>query len=103
MDTTKKLLPLLLCGFFIASAPLYAETSGKETTGQYVDDTVITTKVKAAILKDTKLTEVKVETYKGVVQLSGFVKNQADIEQAGKIARGVTGVKSIKNDLQLKS
>ncbi len=81
-----------------------ASTSKHEGTGEYVDDTVITTKVKAAIL-DTpslKTNEINVETFKGVVQLSGFVGSKADINQAIEVARKVNGVKSVKNDMRLK-
>jgi osmotically-inducible protein OsmY len=65
---------------------------------------VITTKVKTAILNDSslKVNEINVETFKGVVQLSGFVKSQADIDKAVQVARGVAGVKSVKNDMRLK-
>ena len=72
--------------------------------GEYVDDAVITTKVKAAIFEDktVKSTEVNVETYKGVVQLSGFVSSQAAMNQAVEVARKVNGVKSVKNDMRLK-
>jgi osmotically-inducible protein OsmY len=69
-----------------------------------VDDSVITTKVKAAILNEPSLksTEINVETFKGVVQLSGFVRSQADITRAVDVARDVNGVKSVKNDMRLK-
>jgi osmotically-inducible protein OsmY len=65
---------------------------------------VITTKVKMAIFNDSslKVNEINVETFKGVVQLSGFVKSQADIDKAVQVARGVAGVKSVKNDMRLK-
>lgn len=76
-----------------------------ETTGQYVDDSVITSKVKAALLDEPTLSsnEISVETYKGKVQLSGFVNSQADINRAVQVARNVEGVKSVKNDMALKS
>jgi len=76
----------------------------KESTGEYVDDTVITTKVKTAILNEPslKVAEINVETFKGIVQLSGFVSSQADINKAVGVARGVGGVKSVKNDMRLK-
>ena len=76
-----------------------------ESTGQYIDDAVITTKVKAAVLNEPSLksSEVNVETYKGVVQLSGFVSDLNDISRASSVARNVNGVKSVKNDLRLKS
>ena len=81
-----------------------ASTSTKEGTGEYVDDTVITTKVKAAILNEPTLksAEINVETFKGVVQLSGFVSSQAAENKAVEVARTVGGVKSVKNDMRLK-
>jgi osmotically-inducible protein OsmY len=81
-----------------------APTKTHEGTGQYVDDSVITTKVKAAILEEPglKSSEINVETFKGVVQLSGFVNSSADIDTATKVARGVAGVTSVKNDMHLK-
>jgi osmotically-inducible protein OsmY len=81
-----------------------ASTKTQEGTGEYVDDTVITTKVKSAILGEPglKSSEINVETFKGVVQLSGFVNSRADIDAATKVARGVAGVKDVKNNMQLK-
>lgn len=89
-----------------ASTPKKESTSTpkKESTGEYIDDSVITTKVKAAILKESTLksSEINVETYKGVVQLSGFVNSEGDINKAVEVARGVKGVTSVKNDMRLK-
>jgi len=81
-----------------------ASTAKHEGSGEYVDDSVITAKVKAAVLNDSSLksAEINVETFKGVVQLSGFVNSQADIDRAVEVARGVAGVKSVKNDMRLK-
>ncbi len=81
-----------------------ASTARTEGTGEYVDDTVVTTKVKTAVLNDPMLksAEINVETFKGRVQLSGFVNSQADINQAVKVARGVEGVTSVTNDMKLK-
>ncbi|MHB1176671.1 MAG: BON domain-containing protein [Sulfuriferula sp.] len=81
-----------------------ASTQTKESTGGYIDDSVITTKVKAAIFKEPTLksTEINVETFKGVVQLSGFVNSQADISKAVEVTRKVDGVRSVKNDMRLK-
>lgn len=81
-----------------------ASTAKQEGTGEYVDDTVITTKVKAAIFNEPTLksTEINVETFKGVVQLSGFVGSQDDINKAISLARSVKGVVSVKNDMRLK-
>ncbi len=81
-----------------------ASTNKHEGTGEYVDDSVITSKVKAAILNEPGLSsaEINVETFKGVVQLSGFVSSRADINKAVAVARGVGGVKSVNNDMKLK-
>lgn len=81
-----------------------ASTSTKEGTGEYVDDSVITTKVKAAIFNEPSLksAEINVETFKGVVQLSGFVSSEADIDKAVQVARSVHGVNSVKNAMRLK-
>jgi hyperosmotically inducible protein len=81
-----------------------ASTSKQESTGQYMDDTVITSKVKAAMLEDpvTKVLQVNVETYKGVVQLSGFVESQAIATRAVEVTRGVGGVTSVKNDIRIR-
>ena len=81
-----------------------ASTSKQEGTGEYFDDTVVTTKVKAAILNEPSLksAEINVETFKGVVQLSGFVNSQTDINKAVEVVRSVSGVKSVKNDMRVK-
>jgi len=81
-----------------------APASKKSSPGVYVDDAVITTKVKAAVLKESSLksAEINVETSKGTVQLSGFVRSQADIDKAVEVAKGVKGVKSVKNDMVVK-
>lgn len=81
-----------------------ASTRTHESPGEYVDDSVITLKVKTAIFADDSLksSEINVETFKGVVQLSGFVNSQADIQQAVAVASDVHGVKSVKNSMQLK-
>jgi osmotically-inducible protein OsmY len=81
-----------------------APTPQREGTGEYVDDAVITTKVKAAIFNEPTLksAEINVETFKGEVQLSGFVASQADIDKAVEVASGVKGVTSVKNDMRLK-
>lgn len=81
-----------------------ASTSTQESTGEYVDDSVITTKVKALLAADDflKSFQISVETFKGTVQLSGFVGSQNDVNKAGQIARSVSGVKSVKNSLVAK-
>jgi len=95
-------------GFFLAVSLLIgagcASTPQQESTGEYVDDSVITTKVKTAILNDAnlKLLEIHVSTSKGVVELSGSVTSKDAVDKAAQVARGVAGVKSVKNDLQVK-
>ena len=81
-----------------------ASTRTQEGTGEYLDDTVITTKVKAAIFEEPglKSAEINVETFKGTVQLSGFVSNQANAYRAVELARTVRGVSSVKNDIRVK-
>lgn len=90
--------------FAMISLVACAPTRKHESTGQYIDDSVITTKVKAAILDEPtlKVMEIKVETFKGVVQLSGFVHDKEDIPKAVKIARDIDGVVSVKNDMRVK-
>jgi len=93
--------------FLVAAAATMmgcAGTATTEGTGEYVDDSVITTKVKAAIFNEPslKVAEINVETFKGTVQLSGFVKFQADMYKAAEVTRAVSGVKSVKNDIRLK-
>lgn len=81
-----------------------ASTRTQESLGEYVDDSTITAKVKTAIFNepDLKATEVNVETFKGVVQLSGFVSSEADRAKAVEVARKVGGVKAVRNDMRLK-
>jgi len=81
-----------------------ASTATREGTGEYVDDSVITTKVKAEIFNEPTLKsmEINVETFKGTVQLSGFVTSNANIDKAVAITRNVKGVRSVKNDMRLK-
>ena len=81
-----------------------ASTTRHESTGEYVDDSVITTKVKAEIFNEPTLksAEINVETFKIVVQLSGFVSTQANIYKAAEVARNVNGVTNVKNDMRLK-
>jgi osmotically-inducible protein OsmY len=94
------LVLLMLVAMFVACA----STPTQESTGEYVDDSVITTKVKSLLVKDDflKSFDISVKTYKGTVQLSGFVASQKAVDKAGEIARSVKGVKSLKNDLTVK-
>jgi osmotically-inducible protein OsmY len=77
----------------------------RESAGEVIDDSWITTKVKAAFVEDPAVNAlgIKVETFKGVVQLSGFANNTTEMQRAAEIARGIKGVKSVKNDIRLKS
>ncbi|MFZ6779676.1 BON domain-containing protein [Undibacterium sp. Ji83W] len=81
-----------------------ASTSKQESTGEYIDDTLITTKVKAAIVNEPtlKASEINVETFKGIVQLSGFVADPASASRAVSVTSEVKGVKSVKNDIRVK-
>lgn len=99
-----KIASALIAALMLSTVVGCASTTTHESTGQYVDDSVITSSVKAAILKEPslKVTEINVETFKGVVQLSGFVRSEDNIVTAVKVARGVNGVKSVKNDMRLK-
>ena len=91
---------IMLITAFVACA----STPKQESTGEYVDDSVITTKVKSLLAADDflKSFQISVETYKGIVQLRGFVDSQKLVEKAGQIARSVKGVNSVKNDLIVK-
>ncbi|MBN1829901.1 MAG: BON domain-containing protein [Deltaproteobacteria bacterium] len=88
----------------IAALAACASTSKRESTGEYIDDSVITSKVKSLLGTDDflKSFQISVETYKGNVQMSGFVNSQQAVDKAGEIARNVKGVKSVKNSLIVK-
>jgi osmotically-inducible protein OsmY len=97
----QKVIKIMICLFVVASFMGCASTDKKSGTGEYIDDTVITTKVKSAILADAdlKVAQINVETFKGVVQLSGFVDSAQNVKKAGEVARNVQGVVSVKNNL----
>ena len=99
-----KRISVFLAAAILVTAAGCASTSNQESTGQYLDDTAITTKVKAAIFNEPTLksTEINVETFKGRVQLSGFVSSRASMDRAVTVARGVGGVTSVKDDMRLK-
>lgn len=104
MKNISKYLASVFMALLLVTAVGCASTAKQEGTGEYIDDAMITTKVKAAIFEDktVKSTEVNVETFKGVVQLSGFVSSQTALNRAVEVARKVSGVKSVKNDMRLK-
>ena len=89
---------------FLATFAACASTSKQEGTGEYLDDSVITARVKSMLAADDflKSFQIGVETYKSIVQLSGFVNSQKTIDKAAEITRGVKGVESVKNDLVVK-
>ncbi|RJP68248.1 MAG: BON domain-containing protein [Comamonadaceae bacterium] len=103
---TRQFAPALMLAVAAALVTMAGCTASPKqaSAGQYIDDTAITTKVKAAIFNDPSLksAEINVETFKGAVQLSGFVNSQADIQRAVAVAGGVSGVTSVKNDMRLK-
>jgi hyperosmotically inducible protein len=104
MKQLRNYLTVLLLAITLASVIGCSSTSKQESTGEYIDDSVITTKVKAAILNEPTLksAEINVETFKGVVQLSGFVNSQSDINKAVEITQGIKGVTSVNNSMRLK-
>ncbi|KAF5034820.1 Osmotically-inducible protein Y [anaerobic digester metagenome] len=104
MESFMNIFKIILCALLLASLVGCAGTRTKESTGQYVDDSTITAKVKAAIFEEDSLKsmQITVVTFKGVVQLSGFVDSSRSVSKAGQIVRNVEGVKSVKNDLVVK-
>jgi osmotically-inducible protein OsmY len=104
MDKKHLIIRSLLLLMLITTFAACASSRTHESTGEYVDDSVITTKVKALIAEDdfVKSFQISVETFKGTVQLSGFVNSQRAVNKAGEIAWTVKGVKSVKNNLIVK-
>ncbi|WP_197673862.1 BON domain-containing protein [Halopseudomonas xinjiangensis] len=78
--------------------------SGQKTAGEFVDDSIVSTRVRAALIEDpqVKFREVQVESFKGVVQLSGFVGSRAEKSRAAQVTRGVEGVREVKNDIRVR-
>ena len=99
-----KLISAVFLAVTLAVAAGCASTPTQEGTGEFVTDSWITTKVKAALVEDSvvRATEVNVETFKGAVQLSGFISSEAALQQAVRITRGIKGVTSVKNDMRVK-
>lgn len=99
-----KRFPAFVLAFLMLAMAGCASTAKQEGTGEYIDDSVITARVKTAIFNEPtlKVTEINVETFKGRVQLSGFVNSHGDIQRAVEIARRVNGVTSVANDMRLK-
>ncbi len=105
MSKADRILKTILCLALVVAFASCAGGPKKESTGQYIDDSAITTKVKTAIFNEPtlKTMNISVETYKGVVQLSGFVNRQENISKAAEVARTVPGVREVKNNLQVKT
>ncbi|WP_088330041.1 BON domain-containing protein [Lacimicrobium sp. SS2-24] len=101
---TRNIYALFIFSLFSLTLLGCGATDSRESTGEYMDDTVITTKVKAALFNNASLKsgEINVETFKGIVQLSGFVNSAEDIDTAVLVAGKVTGVKSVKNVMRVK-
>lgn len=99
------LIALLALGGTVAFQTGCAGTATRQSTGEYVDDASITTKVKAAFVRDplVKALDVGVDTFKGVVQLNGFVDTEEQKSRAEQIAAGVAGVSSVKNNVTVKA
>ncbi|HGJ5856094.1 MULTISPECIES: BON domain-containing protein [Arsenophonus] len=95
------LCTVLFMALFLSACAPTAKTEG---TGGYIDDTVITTKVKTALLaeKNLKSTQINVETFKGRVQLSGFVSSRADAQRAVQVTQGVAGVQSVIDSMKIR-
>jgi osmotically-inducible protein OsmY len=104
MKIIKALSALCMALMVALTLSACAPTAKSEGTGGYLDDTVVTTKVKSALLADETLKsrEINVETFKGRVQLSGFVSSMADASRAVQVTRKVTGVRSVENAMQIK-
>lgn len=101
LNSRQNLAVILLAGVLAACSG----SPTKESTGEFIDDSTITTKVKAAFVqdKDVSAIDIKVDTFKGNVQLSGFADKRSEIDKAVQIAGKVPGVKSVRNDITLKS
>jgi osmotically-inducible protein OsmY len=104
MEHFVNIFKIVLCTLLLASLVSCAGSHTRQSTGQFVDDSTITAKVKAAIFDEDSLKslQITVVTFKGTVQLSGFVDSTKSVNKAGQVARNVDGVKSVKNDLVVK-
>jgi len=102
---SNSLLAAVLLGSAIAIGSVGCTHLGDKSAGAIIDDAAITTKVKAKFVEDpiVKAMNIKVDTYQGIVQLSGFANSSAEAEKAAEIARSTSGVKSVKNDIRLAS
>lgn len=104
MSKLNRIMKFLVCLVAVTAFIGCAATEKRQSTGEYVDDSVITTKVKAAIFEEPtlKTMQIEVKTFKGEVQLSGFVDSAQSVTRAGEVARSVKGVTKVNNDLIVK-
>lgn len=104
MSLQLKLARLFMVGAAATTLAACAGTPTRESTGEYIDDTVITSKVKAKFVESDAVSAaaVNVETFKGTVQLSGFAHSETERQKAGELAAAVEGVKQVKNDIRLR-
>lgn len=104
MKKLQRFLKFLVCFCLITTFLGCESTKKKESTGEYIDDAVITAKIKSGLLEEPKLKslQIEVKTFKGVVQLSGFVDSTQSATKAGEVAKQVSGVTEVKNDLIVK-
>ncbi len=103
MNAKRKLLAAMVLGAVVAAGG--CANMGEKSAGQTFDDTAITAKVKAKFIADKEVSalDIKVDTYRGTVQLSGFAGNPDEVERAARLAREVNGVREVKNDIRLAS
>ncbi len=104
MNTLKFLTRLLLSVFLLSVMVGCSDNTKRESTGEYLDDSVLTTKIKATFLGDSrlKMLDINVKSFRGTVQLSGFIDTQKEADRAVQLARTVKGVKAVNNSLIIK-
>jgi osmotically-inducible protein OsmY len=104
MSTKSRYLPMLMAALTALTIAACAGTPTRESTGEYIDDTVITAKVKSRFVEsdDVSAAAVNVETFKGTVQLSGFAQSESERRKAEELASAVDGVKQVRNDIRLR-
>jgi len=97
-------LVVILAAGLAMSAAAWAATPTRESTGGYIDDSTIAAKIKADLAQDNQVsaTDVSVKTYKGVIDLSGFVNSQSQVSEARRVASQVAGVKAVHDNLIVK-
>lgn len=104
MNKARLILSLAIVGLMAGSMAACSSMGAKESTGEYIDDSVISSQVRAKLVddKDLNFTQIDVETFKGVVQLSGFVDTSTAKTRAGQVAGSVSGVKQVRNNIIVK-